>query len=658
MKASIFQNELAKTSSVFGRKKEINVVFQGDGAATDGSTIKLPALNMNAEVSEEQAAIMRGYVDHEAGHVRHTDFRVLRDNADELRSNKLLKSCANALEDIWLEQRVRREYPGAETNIKATADAVNREFIENVGPTDERLRDPVWIGPVPATWIGRQSYVPETTKQCIDMLDDGLRAEIAALVERVDGCRNSSEVFDLAREFEGAMRGRKAAMETPEPEPEPTGEAKTHEVGADEDEFEPESMGEEKAHGDTDGDMGDGPRSEDASDEDGSEGAEGSDDGRSDEDGRADDDGEPVSADGDDVVYEDFDLSKAVERALRKTELVAGSRSVHVYKPYSTAHDKWHHRTDAANKYGRKHENNLGYHELAQGKAQTYDEVLASMSGTVNGMRRKLERALIAKQMRDWDVGREAGRLDTRRLTAAIAGRTNVFKTRTERNEIDTAVSVLVDLSGSMNRGYPAKIEIARQTAIALVEAVDRTGIKYEVLGFQNKSRPVSDESEWRAAMAEEARYSRIEPLDMYVFKQFDERLYEAKGAIGAIVDTAHGNNTDGEAVELAYRRLMSRPESRKIMLVLSDGSPVAYGHRGQQEQHLRNVVGEIEASRQVDVVGVGIKSESVEHFYAKHVVVRDIQDLSGTVMDQLAKLLMGERFVVDNSKLLERRAG
>lgn len=656
MKASIFQNELAKTSSVFGRKKEVSVVFQGDGAATDGSTIQLPALNMNAEVSEEQAAIMRGYVDHEAGHVRHTDFSVLRDNADELRSNKLLKSCANALEDIWLEQRVRREYPGAEANIKATADAVNREFIENVSPSDERLRDPVWVGPVAATWIGRQSYAPETTKQCIDMLDDELRAEIAALVERVDGCRNSREVFDLAREFEGAMRGRKAAM-GPEPKGEPKGAPKPHEVGADEDKFEPESMGEETAYGDTDGDMGDGPRGEDASDEDGSEGPEGSDDGRSDGDGRADDDGEPVSAGGDDVVYEDFDLSKAVESALRKTELVEDSGSAHVYKPFSTAHDKWHHRTDAANKYGRKRGNNLGYHELAQGTAQAYDDVLLGMSGTVNGMRRKLERALIAKQMRDWDVGREAGRLDTRRLTAAMAGRTNVFKTRTERNEIDTAVSVLIDLSGSMNEGLPTKIEIARQTAIALVEAVDRTGIKYEVLGFQNKSRPASDE-EWRTILGAGERYSRFEPLDMYVFKQFDERLYEAKGAIGAIVDTAYGNNTDGEAVELAYRRLMARPETRKIMLVLSDGSPVAYGDRQQQQQHLRNVVGEIEGDGRVDIVGIGIKSASVGHFYAKHVVVRDIQDLSGTVMDQLAKLLMGERFAVDNSKLLERRAG
>ena len=218
MKASSFTHELAKTSAVFGRKSDAKVVFTGDGAATDGNIIKLPSIDHNADVTEEQAAIMRGYVDHEAGHVRHTDFTVLRKHKDELSKNKLLHSCANALEDIWLEQRVRAEYPGASDNIKATADAVNREFLDNVKADDERLRDPVWIGPVAATWIGRTEYVPETTKQCIDMLDDELREQITDIVTRVDGCRNSHEIFDLAREFEGAMRKGREDREIDKPE--------------------------------------------------------------------------------------------------------------------------------------------------------------------------------------------------------------------------------------------------------------------------------------------------------------------------------------------------------------------------------------------------------------------------------------------------------
>lgn len=633
MKASVFTHELSKTSAVFGRKHDVSVVFQGDGAATNGSTIILPALNLNADVSEEQAAIMRGYVDHEAGHVRHTDFSVLANHAEELKANKLLHSCANALEDIWLEQRVRSEYPGSEANIKATADAVNREFLEHVKPEDERLRDPVWVGPVAATWIGRQTYVPETTKQCIDMLDDELRQQVSDMVERVSECKNSWDVLELAREFESAMRKGKAERE----------EEKAGEKHAGKDEGD-----------DADSEMGDSGRGDEGDAPEGDSGGSGTSVEADDADDTGDSaaDGAKSSDDGveeGDQVYDKFDLSEGVKRGMSEVpELVANGHDD--YRAFSTAHDKWHHRLDARNKYGRSNKNNLGHYLLGQGSADTYTRVLGSMSGTINSMRRKMERALIAKQTRDWDIGREEGRLDTRRLTSAVAGRTNVFKVRTPRAEMDTALMVLIDLSGSMYRNN--KIQTARQVAIAVAESIDRAGVTYEVLGFCNATQPEGGYTdEHRSSVGD---YARVEPLDMLIFKAFHERLYEAKGAMAQIVDACDGNNTDGEAVELAYERLMQRPEKRKVFLVLSDGYPQAAGDSSKLHRHLRSVVAGIEREKRADLVGIGIQSSAVERFYSKHVVVNDVSDLSGVVMDQLAKLLLGERFVVDNSKLIK----
>ena len=658
MKASSFTHELAKTSAVFGRKSDVRVVFTGDGAATDGNIIKLPSLDHNADVSEEQAAIMRGYVDHEAGHVRHTDFTVLRKHKDELAKNKLLHSCANALEDIWLEQRVRAEYPGASDNIKATADAVNREFLDNVKADDERLRDPVWVGPVAATWIGRTEYVPETTKQCIDMLDDELREQITDIVRRVDGCRNSHEIFDLAREFEGAMRKGREDREIDKPEtPEgaPSEERGDGSMG-ESDEFEEttthedEQDGSTSEAGDTDGDVDDGSRGSDASDKDGTDKPEGSPDADRVSDGeKLHDDGNvsPPEHDVDDV-YEDFDLKKAIDHMMEKSTLKGDGGSA-TYRPWSTEHDKWHHRTDEPNKYGRKSYNNFGHHILAQGAASDYEHRLTRIAGTSNSIRRKLERALLAKETRDWDTGREAGRLDTKRLVSAVAGRVNVFKTRTDRAELDTAVTILVDLSGSMG-GYPA--EIATDVAICISEALERTSINYEVLGFENMTEVVGSDDAWREMICEGyEKWSRVEPIDMIVFKKFDERLVQARGAIATMEKLARGNNTDGECVELAYKRLVDRPEKRKVMMVLSDGYPEAAGDRVQQNRHLKNVTKMIEGS-DVDLVGIGICSNAVETFYSKHVVVKKLDDLAGTVMDQLAQLLMGDRFVVDNTKL------
>ncbi len=634
MKSNVFANELTKTSSIFGRKETVNVVFQGDGALTDGQTIKLPALDLRGEVTEEQAAIMRGYVDHEAGHVRHTDFDVLKRNKHKLVDNKLLHSCANALEDIWLEKRVISEYGGAEKNIRATSDAVNKDFLRNFKRTDPRLQDPVFIGPVAATWIGREGYGGETQKKCIDMLDKDMEALLRGYVERLDGCDSSSDVFDLAEQMEADLRRERKERKTPEPE---GGEGEPCKEG--EETHEPEK-GET---GETDGEMDDTERDRHGDDMDGTDKPEGTDvregdtpdDGDREHEGSAD---EPIVDD----VYEDFGLEKAIEKLAKKVRGKRGDR----YTPFSTAFDMWFHRSDDPHKYPGSAESNKGYHILGKGSADVYDSVLAEMSGTINMLRRKLERALIAKQTRDWDVAKEHGRLDTKRLTAAVAGRTTVFKQRTDRMEMDTALTLLLDLSGSMS-GY--KILVARQCAIAIAEAVDRTGIKYEMLGFDNQFSG-SWCCEYRKQFKEQngRLYNRQEPLRMSVFKHFDERLFEAKGAIGTIVEMADGNNADGEALLHAVNRLNARTEKRKVMMVLSDGYPQAWGTG--HNQHLKDVCNDIEAS-DVDLVGIGIQSDAVERFYDKHVVVSHISDLEGEVMNQLSKLLLGERVTLDHTK-------
>jgi cobalamin biosynthesis protein CobT len=90
--------------------------------------------------------------------------------------------------------------------------------------------------------------------------------------------------------------------------------------------------------------------------------------------------------------------------------------------------------------------------------------------------------------------------------------------------------------------------------------------------------------------------------------------------------------------------------------MTLSDGSPACHvGGRadvGIQDKQLRKVVDRIEKDG-TDVVGIGIADESVEQFYPRHVVVNSVNDLAGAAMDQLSRILLGERFQIDNSKLL-----
>ena len=150
-------------------------------------------------------------------------------------------------------------------------------------------------------------------------------------------------------------------------------------------------------------------------------------------------------------------------------------------------------------------------------------------------------------------------------------------------------------------------------------------------------------------------KYHRTDPLDMYIFKAFEERLNEAKGAMAQMPDLAGGDNSDGEAVQNAFDRLRKRPEKRKVMIVFSDGRPISGGDFGRRafDHHLRDVVRDV-TDAGVDVIGVGIGDDNVSKFYPKYVVVNDVEDLAGQAIDMMAKALMGEGFVVDNSKLLD----
>ena len=68
----------------------------------------------------------------------------------------------------------------------------------------------------------------------------------------------------------------------------------------------------------------------------------------------------------------------------------------------------------------------------------------------------------------------------------------------------------------------------------------------------------------------------------------------------------------DGEAVEWACARLAARPEARKILVVISDGSPMdgataLANDPFYLDNHLKQVVARQESAGRVEVLGLGV---------------------------------------------------
>jgi len=101
--------------------------------------------------------------------------------------------------------------------------------------------------------------------------------------------------------------------------------------------------------------------------------------------------------------------------------------------------------------------------------------------------------------------------------------------------------------------------------------------------------------------------------------------------------------NIDGEALLWAHNRLIGRREERKILMVISDGAPVddstlSVNNGSYLERHLRQVIGWIENRSPVELVAIGI-GHDVTRYYQRAVTIMDVEQLGGTMVEQLAGL-------------------
>ena len=77
--------------------------------------------------------------------------------------------------------------------------------------------------------------------------------------------------------------------------------------------------------------------------------------------------------------------------------------------------------------------------------------------------------------------------------------------------------------------------------------------------------------------------------------------------------------------------------------MVISDGAPVddstlSVNPANFLEQHLKNVIKMIESRDVVELIAVGI-GHDVTRYYSEAVTITDIEQLAGTITEQLAEL-------------------
>lgn len=285
--------------------------------------------------------------------------------------------------------------------------------------------------------------------------------------------------------------------------------------------------------------------------------------------------------------------------------------------------------------------------ELVGEDTATFTGARAEVMPQIRALRQKQRALVSAWTRRKVRTGLHRGDVDEHTLAGVRVGETDLFSELTRKLLLNTAITGLVDLSGSMgnNRDPSNGAYYALRTAIALAESWSALNIANEWLGFTARDTAATGIT----ASDLDGPYFCRPPTLHLVIKAYHESMRTACARFGSI--RGRGSNIDGEAVLWAWQRLIVRREKRKILMVINDGQPASwngcfdkqeYADEVALQSHLRDAIRTVTRSG-VEVIGIGAGTDGPRAFYnkdtgAKFVHVRAISTLAVDVFKVMSQ--------------------
>lgn len=255
--------------------------------------------------------------------------------------------------------------------------------------------------------------------------------------------------------------------------------------------------------------------------------------------------------------------------------------------------------------------------------SEAYDTVMREVLPLINRLENDLREIFVARQARAWDSGHKFGKkIDLKRRIQEKAKDVSAFESRAWQkreapSEKDYAITLLVDLSGSM-RG--TKITETFKAVVVLAEVLNALSIKTEILGFNDR---------------------------IHDFQDFGVRLTDASrrgmGTMLKEVDSSRARyNDDGWALKEASARLAREAAEEKFLIALSDGIPEESGAHSGAEFDLHKVVEEILDTTDQRLIGLGIGSgtEHVSRYYPHSLADVPVKEMAEKLADLIRDVI------------------
>jgi hypothetical protein len=219
----------------------------------------------------------------------------------------------------------------------------------------------------------------------------------------------------------------------------------------------------------------------------------------------------------------------------------------------------------------------------------------------------------------------------------------------------ETIASILVDVSCSMQ--VDDRYQLTYMVADRLSDLLTKGDIPTEIIGHTTTGEIIPNV------------IGRNRPMHYIVFKTREEphNLSTVHRLCSILHTGMHYFSYDGEATMWCYERLKKSRAKRRLMFVVTDGdaSGTYMSKKGDDisyftARHFRDVVAFIEAEKNVEMIGVPIKTD-VSRIFSRSVRIDSIEDiyrkLSPFILSLLRELNEPKKPSVDSRRVAHRKA-
>lgn len=614
-----------------GENYGVQVTIGGNGAWTNGKIINLPVLPEDDKMAEIYA---RGFLDHEAGHVRFTDIELNQGDTP------LEGWMANAIEDIRIEKEMGKKFPGCKLNLERLAQEVALEggFSPDPNAPASTLAG-FFILTQARHDVLRQkalkSFAADNERQLREILPEKTVNRLKGLVYRADSLSSTQDSLDLARQIIKEIGEEIDNLDQAPPEPEQSESEQDKDEEADQkDQAEsqedssnqsPCSEEEQSGAGQSDGDQNDsdqGGNSQQGSQADdgkqqspaAEDGSEGGQSGSGQSDGGQDDSKQggdsPQGGQGESDKQEQLPSSGAGDSHADPNAAKEALRSILEAKGEDLPQNIGEilkEKLSSAAAEDCEWRNPESIRIPSESRADSHKGIAPRMEEVkreTSALRSRLAGLVQASRLQRSFPKRTGSRVAEKVLTRIAVGDDRIYQSQWEKTAVNTAVIILMDRSGSMSG---VQMEVAKRAVLASASALEVIpGIAVSTAAFPGRD-------------------SDVAPLT-----RFGQKVKAQDYGIAA-----SGGTPLAPALWWAASAILARPEPRKIVLVATDGEP-------------SNPAAVLAAAKRmsaegIELLGLGICTQAVERYFDSHSCINDIRELPKALFGMLQSKIIGK---------------